>query len=89
MEKHFYANRLPWPPQVVFRTRIYHCNVNASGQICLGALNTLTARMTLRCTIGLCCYLPQSAARWDATCCLHLPAVEYEVIYKLWRLQTS
>jgi len=26
------------PPKIVFRTRVYHCNINARGEICLDVL---------------------------------------------------
>lgn len=37
------------PPTITFRTRIYHCNINSKGQLCIPSLSTTwTPTLTIR-----------------------------------------
>lgn len=54
-----FPNDYPFaPPTITFRTRIYHCNINSSGQVCLESLKSnwspaLTIAVLLGAIVGL------------------------------------
>ena len=56
---HFPAEYPFKPPRFVFRTRIYHCNINAKGQICLDILkdNWTPALTTAKVLLSICSLL--------------------------------
>ncbi|KAL1919358.1 uncharacterized protein VTP21DRAFT_2051 [Calcarisporiella thermophila] len=47
------------PPKIVFRTRIYHCNINSQGQICLDVLkdNWSPLLTTAKVLLSICALL--------------------------------